>query len=65
MREKARLLCQVLGHIVDAQSAQTQLQVWLESEHIPALSWQLPSVSSCKTLTDPSPIPSPSLALSS
>lgn len=70
VREKPRLQCQVLGHIMDAaavqaQSAQTQLHVWLEAERIPALSWQLPSVSSCTTLTDPNPIPSPSLASSS
>lgn len=73
MRKKPRVLCQVPGHIIDAiivqpQCAQMQLHVWLESNRIPSLSWQLTSVSFCKTLTDlnpeQDPIPSPSLALS-
>lgn len=42
MRKKPRLLCQVLGRIMDAevvqpQHAQTQLHAWLESKHIPKL----------------------------
>lgn len=73
MRKKPRLLCQVPGRITDAtivqpQCAQIQLHVWLESKHIPSLSWQLTSVSFWKTLTDlnteGAPVPSPSLALS-
>ena len=73
MRKKPRLLREVPGRIIDAtivqpQCAQAQLHVWLESKCIPSLSWQLTSVSFCKTLTDlnteQAPIPSPSLALS-
>lgn len=73
MRKKPRLLCQVPGCIMNAtiiqpQCAQIQLHVWLESKRIPSLSWQLTSVSFCKTLTDlnteQAPVPSPSLALS-
>lgn len=57
MGKKLGLRCQGPGRIMDAtivqpQRAQILLHVWLESKHIPSLSWQLTSVSFCKTLTD-------------